>query len=78
MRLISPRRWLGQLVANESLRAKTRASPHLGPGRGRSGGVEFLDGCRSRGADALVTFHAWPEGPVGYQDSATRRLQLHA
>jgi arabinan endo-1,5-alpha-L-arabinosidase len=38
------------------------------------GGVEFASGTASGGA--IVTFHAWPDGAVGYKNGSTRRVHL--
>jgi arabinan endo-1,5-alpha-L-arabinosidase len=45
-----------------------------GPGLDGPGGVELVAGRRAGGA--VVTFHAWPEGAVGYDDGSTRRLHI--
>jgi arabinan endo-1,5-alpha-L-arabinosidase len=51
-------------------------SPALTAGAGLDGpgGVEFVSGLDSDGV--AVTFHAWPDGDVGYDDGSTRRLRV--
>lgn len=49
--------------------ALTEADRLEGPG-----GVEFVSSLDVDGV--AVTFHAWPEGDVGYGDGSTRRLQV--
>ena len=45
-----------------------------GGGLDGPGGVEFVSGLDSDGV--AVTFHAWPQGAVGYDDGSTRRLRV--
>ena len=45
-----------------------------GGGLAGPGGVEFASGTAVGGA--VVTFHAWPAGAVGYDDGSTRRLHI--
>jgi arabinan endo-1,5-alpha-L-arabinosidase len=45
-----------------------------GAGLDGPGGVEFVSGLDSE--RVAVTFHAWPDGAVGYDDGSTRRLRV--